>query len=258
MEGITTTQTLITVYGEYQVKLDSINIVKSYKGGKTLRIIFKELNPDLSGGLPTTSGYSGVRIDGYDLFTNFGLLVENVKNFEIPQLTASRQTTYKSNALSRYRQPPEIDVKVSGIYASKAEMTTKINQLNALLAKEGLRHFVHKGKGFQCYMTEGYKVDITRLRVSVSLKLKVMAEYNIEAIIQEVLNRIELEARPQSDLAVTDDQSAAFVKNKDTFKAADSGKLNGQAASYYAKDSDVSGLRSTDFAALLEQATPDL
>src|SRR5690606_13791827 len=146
-----------TQYGDYQVRLDEIRILKSFKEGKTIQLRFRELNPDLSGGLPTSSGLTGVRIDGYDLFTNFGLLVENVKNFEVPKLSNSRETTDKTNILSRYRRPPEIDVKINGIYASKAEMTTKISSLNALLAKEGLRHFVHRGKGFQVYVTEGYK-----------------------------------------------------------------------------------------------------
>lgn len=246
LEAITTTETLTTDYGDFAVKLDDINIVKSYKGGKTLKITFTELNPDLSGGLPTSSGVTGVRIDGYDLFTNFGLLVENVQNFEVPKLKPSRETTYKSNALSRYRTPPEILVKVNANYASKAEMSTKISSLNALLAKPGLRHFVHNGTGFQVTITDGYKVDIKRMHVGITLKLKVMAEYNIEAIVQEVMNRVELEARPQSDLSITDTGNVSFIKGKDTFKAANSEKLGGNPSSYYAKEKELEDLREMD------------
>ena len=246
LKAIKDTRTLSTAYGDYQVKLNEVNIIKIHKGGKSLRLVFIELNPDLSGGLPTTSGAGGVRIDGYDLFTNFGLLVESVKKHQVPDLKSSKETTYQTNALSRYRTPPEILVKVNANYASKAEMSAKINSLNALLAKEGLRHFVHNGTGFQVYLTDGYKVDIKRNHVGITLKMKVMAEYNIEAIVQEVLNRIELEARPQSDLMMEDETHPAFVLGKGQFKAADSYKLDGKEASHFAKESEIEEARSVN------------
>ena len=255
LEAIIDTKTLTTDFGNYQVRLDEINVLKSHKGGKTLKIVFVELNPDLSGGLPTTTGLEGVSIDGYDLFTHFGLLVENVKNFESPDLKASKETTYKSNALSRYRTLPEITVKVNANYASKAEMSTKINALNALLAKEGMRHFVHRGIGFQCYLPDGYKVDIKRLHVGITLKMKVMAVYNVVALVQEVINQMELQARPQSDLNEADVNQASYIKGKDTFKAADSDKLNGQTADFYAKEAEIKATRDFDFAAELETGT---
>lgn len=255
LRDVTDNADLVTDYGTYSVRLDELRIIRSYKGGKTLKIIFKELNPDLSGGLPTSTGLDGVRIDGYDLFTNFGLLVEEVKKFEVSKLKPSRETTYKSNPLMRYRQPPEIEVKVNANYASKADMTTKIKALNALLAKPGLRHFVHKGTGFQCMIDEGFKVNFKRLLVSINLKLKVMAEYNIEAIVQEVLNRVELEARPQSDLLQTDNTQADFIKGKDTWKAADSDKLDGQDSTHYAKESEMAGARDLDLSNRIETNT---
>lgn len=244
--GITQNTSLVTDYGTFTVRLDSIKIVRSYKGGKTLKIVFKELNPVLSGGLPTTTGLNGVRIDGYDLFTNFGLLVESVRKFEIPRLKQTRATLYKSNGIMGYRTPPEIDVKVNANYASKVDMTTKIQSLNALLAKPGLRHFVHNGTGFQCMIDDGYKVDFKRLLVTINIKLKVMAEYNVDAIVQEVINQIELQARPQSDLNETDDTQASFIHGRDTFKAADSSKLDGQSATYYAKESEIEAARTVN------------
>lgn len=255
LESITTEETLSTVYGDFQAKLNQIKVLKDYKGVKTLNIEFIELNPDLSGALPNVSQIDGIRIDGHDLFSEFGLLIENVKGFDAPELKESRETSNKINALSEYRQPPEIEVKVNGIYASKAEMKSKISELNKLFAKEGLRHFVNKGDGYQCYLTDGHKVTIKKNWVSVTLKLKVMSWYNIEAIVQEVLDRVELEARPQSDLSVTDDTQPDYVKGKSTFKAADSNKLNGQTADYYAKEADLNPVKNFDLAQQLEDGT---
>jgi len=255
LEEITTEETLSTDYGDFQVKLNQLKILKDYKGVKTLSLEFIELNPNLSGALPNVSQLDGIRLDGHDLFSEFGLLVENVNGFDAPELKASRETTDKTNALSEFRQTPEINVKVNGIYASKAEMSTKITELNKLFAKEGLRHFVYAGYGYQCYCTDGYKITINKNWVSINLKLKVMNWYNIEAIVQEVLNQLELEARPQSDLSVTDDTQADYVKGKDTFIAADSNKLNGKAANYYAKESDLSPVKNFDLAQQLEDET---
>lgn len=246
LQGITGDAELVTDYGTYLVRLDELKIVRSYKGGKTLKIVFKELNPVLSGGLPTTTGLDGIRIDGYDLFTNFGLLVENVKKFEISKLKPSRETTYKTNPLMRYRQPLEIDVKVNANYASKADMTTKIKSLNALLAKPGLRHFVHNGTGFQCMIDQGYTVKFKRLLVSINLRLKVMAEYNVEALVQRVINEVEIAARPQSDLSQTDSSQASYIQGRDTFTAANAAKLGNQLPDFYAKESEIEAARNAD------------
>lgn len=244
LEVITDTRPLVTEYGTYQVRFDEMKVVKSYKGGKTLQLKFLELNPDLSGGLPTSSGSTSIRIDGYDLFVQFGLLVQETTFHEIEKLKSSKETTYKSNFLSIYRKPQELNVKVTGIYASKAEMTTKINALNATLAKEGLRHFYYKGEGFQCYIDDGFKVDVKRLRVTINLKLKVSIMYNFDEIVQAVIDRVNIQVNPQSDLAVTDNTKPEYIKGKDTFKAADSAKLNGQPDTFYAKESELAAART--------------
>tara|TARA_B100000378_G_scaffold217927_1_gene181164 strand:- start:7436 stop:8437 length:1002 start_codon:yes stop_codon:yes gene_type:complete len=256
LRAITGNQTFETEYGNYQVRLDRIEVKKSYKTGKSLQIIFVELNPDLSGPLPTASpAKSKVKIDGYDLLANFGLLVESAELSEISKLKASSQTVFQTNYLSVYREPQELEVKVNGIYASKAEMTIKINALNRLLAKEGIRFFEYHDRGFQAYMTEGYKVDIKRKLVTLTLKLNVMVDYNIDAIVQRVIDEVNIQVNPQSDLSITDSQDPSYIKGRDTFKAADSAKLNGQSASYYAKDSELEAVRTTDYADRLENAT---
>jgi len=150
LETITTNQTLVTAYGNYTVRLDSIEITEKYKQGLSVKITFVELNPNLAGSLPTKSDSSGVSIDEYDLFTSFGLLVEEVIGFEIPSLNSSNETTYKTNALSKFREPPTVNVKVNGIYANKTDMTASIKSLNHILALPGLRHFSHNGTGYQC------------------------------------------------------------------------------------------------------------
>lgn len=256
LSAITETEPLVTEYDTYQVRFNRLEIKKHYSGGKALQIFFIELNPDLSGSLPTASpGHSKIKIDGYDLLSNFGLLVENTKLNEVSMLKESRQTAYKSNYLSVYRQPQELQVRVNGIYASKAEMTTKISALNRLLAKEGIRYFEYHNQGYQCYMTDGYKVDIKRKLVSLTINLKVMVQYNIDEIVQRVIDEVNIQANPQSDLLVTDDQDPAFIKGKDTFKAANSNKLNGEEAAFYAKDSDLKAVRDEDLAARLENST---
>tara|TARA_R110002020_G_scaffold318905_4_gene534529 strand:- start:1096 stop:2313 length:1218 start_codon:yes stop_codon:yes gene_type:complete len=239
LEQITTEETLSTEYGDFQVKLNQVKILKDYKGVKTLSIEFLELNPNLSGALANVAQLDGVRLDGHDLFSEFGLLVENVNGFDAPELKAAQQTTDKINALSEFRQPPEINVKVNGIYASKAEMSAKITELNKLFAKEGLRHFVYGGYGYQCYCTEGYKITINKNWVSINLKLKVMSWYNIEAIVQEVIDRVEIGIRPQSDLSETDNSKPEFVFGKETFIAADSSKLGGELPEFYENKVDA-------------------
>src|SRR5690606_25608759 len=122
LRNTTTTELLTTDYGNYQCKLSTIDIVKDYRNqGKTVKIGFVELNPDLSGGLPSTIGDASVRIDGYDLI-NFGLLVQKVNGFDVPKLQGSKQTAYKNNYLSIFREAPEVEVKVAGVYVSKADM----------------------------------------------------------------------------------------------------------------------------------------
>jgi hypothetical protein len=255
LEAIRTEEELVTEYGTYNVKLSALNVEKSYKGGKTLKIKFKELNPDLNAAIPTTTGQSSVRIDSLDLFVNFGLLVEKFTLFEIPELKNSRETSFKTNYLSLYRQPEEIAVKVHGIYASKAEMSTKISGLNALLAKPGLRHFVKNGDGFQCYAAEGHKVTIKKNRVEINLKLRVMMYYNIEEIVTEVLNRVTIEANPQSSLIQTDVNAPDYIKGKDTFVAADAAKLGNQLPAFYAKESEIKDSRELDLAGEIDNNT---
>lgn len=255
LEAITSEELLVTEYGSYLVKLDDLIIEKSYKGGKLLKIKFKELNPDLSAAIPTTTGESSTRIDSLDLFVNFGLLVEKFTLFEIPSLKSSRQTSYKNNFVSVFREPPEIDVKVNGIYANRAEMKTKLSGLNALLAKPGLRNFVKNGDGFQCYAPEGFKVTIKRNRVEINLKLRVMAYYNIEEIVIEVLNRVTIESNPQSSLISSDPAAPDYIKGKETFVAADALKLGSQLPAFYAKESEVKALRDLDLAAEIDTNT---
>jgi len=239
LEEVTTKETLSTPYGDFQVKLYQLKILKDYKGVKTLSIEFVQLNPDLSGPLPNVSQLDGIRLDGHDLFSEFGLLVENVNGFNAPELKSARETSDKLNALSEFRQPPEINVKVNGIYASKADMQTKVTELNRLFAKEGLRHFVNAGYGYQCYCTDGYKVSINKNWVSIDLKLRVMSWYNIEALAQEIIDRVEIGIRPQSDLSETDNTKPEYVFGKENFVASDSEKLNGQPAEFYEKKVDA-------------------
>lgn len=256
LRAITTTQTLETIYGNYQVRFDRLEEKKTYKTGKQLQLFFIELNPDLSGPLPTAApSRSRVKIDGFDLFSNFGLLVESTELHEVSKLKASKQTAHKNNYLSVYREPQELRVRVNGIYASKAEMTTKISALNRLLAKEGIRFFEHKNKGYQCYITDGYKVDIKRKLVSLTINLKVMVDYNIDQLVQRIIDEVNIQVNPQSDLSVTDTEDPAFVKGKTTFKAANSAKLDDHEASYFAKDADLKAVRDLDLAARLEENT---
>src|SRR5690606_5525456 len=42
LETIKATQTLTTQYGDYQVRLDEIRILKSFKEGKTIQLRFRE------------------------------------------------------------------------------------------------------------------------------------------------------------------------------------------------------------------------
>lgn len=259
LEDVTGEADLVTEYGTHSVKLDQVKVVRSFKGGKTLKLIFLELNPDLSGGLPTLSeGDASVRIDGYDIFARFGLLVEKVNLFGAEKLKQSIETRHKKNLISVFREPETLEVKINGIYASKSDMTSKVNEFNKLLAKEGLRHFIYRDYGFQCFCDEGVKVIIYRTRVQFKLKFKVMAYYNYEEIVQEVVNRVNVQENPQSDLAVTDSTDPAFIKSKDTFKAADSFKLEGNNAAFFAKESEIKALRDTDLALNLENLTPNI
>ena len=246
LNAITQTRPLVTEYGTYQVRLDGIQVVKHYKGGKTLKIKFVELNPDLSAELPTSSGSGGVRLDGYDLFVQFGLLVEQATLYEIQQLKNSKETSYKNNFLSIYRKPQELNVKVNGIYASKAEMTTKITQLNALLVKDNLRYFYYRGEEFHCYAVDGHSVKISRNRVEINLKLQVSIMYNFEDLKQKIIDEINIQVNPQSDLSTTDTTDPAYIKGKDTFKAADSDKLDGHDSLYFAKESELADARMVD------------
>jgi len=100
---------------------------------------------------------------------------------------------------------------------------------------------------------KGFKVDINRLHVAINIQLTVIAMYNIDEIVRLVLNEIELQSRPQSDLAITDPLNVSYVKGKTTFKAADSNKLNGQLGAFYAPDSELKAIRETDLSAYLDQ-----
>lgn len=244
--------TLETDYGDFEVALEEVRIRRIYNEGRTLRMTFLEINPDLSGGLPTVTGDDGIRLDGHDLFVQFGLVVEEVKMLEIQRLKSSQDTSFRQNGLSVFREPQQLEVKVHGNYASKSEMSAKIQSLNALLAKPGMRHFSYKGDGFQCYITEGHTADIRGTLVTINLKLRVMAYYDIEQIVKEVVDRITLMERPQSDLMETDPEDPAFVRGKDQFVSQDSQKLDGKSANYYARESEIKNLRDADLAAEME------
>ena len=255
LRQITTTEVLETEYGNYNVRLDKVQVLKNYKQGKSLKITFQELNPELSSDLPTTTGNSSVRIDGMDLFVNFGMLIENTILHEIAELKTSSQTTFKNNFLSVYRKPQELNIKLNGIYASKAEMTSKVQALNALLAEEGLRHFIYHGDGFHCYLTDGCKVNIKRKRVVLTLKLKVSIMYNLQEIVDAVVDQVNIQTNPQSSLAVTDTTDPAYIHGKDTFVAEDSKKLGGNLPDFFGKEAEIKALRDKDLASDLETQT---
>lgn len=82
-----------------------------------------------------------------------------------------------------------------------------------------------------------------------------MSYYNFEEIVQEVVNRVVIQANPQSDLSVTNTEDPAFVKGKDTFKAADSYKLDGNNIEFFAKASDIRALEDMNLAEDLEEQT---
>lgn len=172
LEGMTGDKELVTAYGVNTVRLDSVQTTKNYNGGKTLKLTFKELNPVLSGGLPTVDGTDEIRIDGYGLFSTFGILVETVNLHDLSKLKSSGLTTFKTNTISVFREPQTLEIKVNGIYASQAEMSAKITALNSLLAKEGYRHFVYEGEGYQCFCDQGFKVQISRSVASADISLK--------------------------------------------------------------------------------------
>lgn len=172
LESIVGDHPLETVYGTNIVRLDSVRTVREYNPGKTLQITLKELNPDLSGGLPTVTGDDEVRIDGHGFFSVFGLLVESVKLHDLSRLKNSAVTSFKSNTISVFREPQTLEIKVNGIYASSVEMTQKISALNSLLAKEGYRHFVFEGEGYQCFCDQGFSVRINGTTASAEIPLK--------------------------------------------------------------------------------------
>lgn len=253
LRTITTEETLSTPYGDYLVKLDTIQIIKSYDhNSKMLKIIFQEHNPNLNSELPLTPLSEGIRLDGYDLFQSFGILIEKVELPTVPQLTLSTTTLYHDKVLSIYRKPAHLELKVNGIYASEAEMSSKLQALNTILAKEGIRSFVYDGNQYQCLVTDGYKVKRSKNRIEIKIKLDVLMLYNLEEITQEVINRIEIQARPQADLNQSDPAQASYVLGRDTFKASDSAKLDGQLPSYYAKQSEIDAVNNKDFAGDLE------
>jgi len=66
---------------------------------------------------------------------------------------------------------------------------------------------------------------------------------------------VNIQTNPQSDLTSSDISAPEYIKGKDTFKAADSAKLNGQSAAFYAKDSEMKELRDYDMSAALEAGT---
>lgn len=255
LRNAVTTETLTTDYGNYSCKISNIDVVKDFKGsGKTVKMTFIELNPDLSGGLPNVVGDGNVRIDGHD-FIDFGLLIKSVNGFDVPSLQNSKQTSFESNYLSVFRNPPTVTITMNGIYVSKAEMASKINSFNKTLSNPGLRHFVHDGYGYQCYCPDGFSVNVKGKLVSITAKLTVMSSYNIDEIVQLVIDQITIIGSPQSDLSVTDTNDPAFVKGKPTFKAADSDKLDGNDSTYFAKEGEMAGIRNEDFAADLETQT---
>lgn len=253
LRNITTEETLSTPYGDYLVKLDVIDITKNYtQNTKMLKIIFQEQNPNLTSALPLTPSAAGVRIDGFDLFSSFGILVESVNLPTVSQLNISSDTMYHDKTLSIYRKPAKMEIKVNGIYASEIEMSDKIQALNAILAKEGIRSFVYNGIQYQCLVTDGHKVKRTKNRVEIKLKLEIMLLYNLDEITQAVIDQIEIQARPQADLNETDDTKASYVLGVSTFKAADAAKLDGQLPAFYAKQTEIDAVNAKDFAAELE------
>lgn len=168
---------LSTSYGNYTVNLKQVVKSKTYNSHNyaLLQLVFYENNPTFLETLPTALGGTGTKIDGYDLRSDFGIIVSKAQfNNELAEAKLSAKTTYQvPRLLTPFRKLKVMQLDCVVPFDTIQELTEKTAKLKKLLSKSGLRILSLKNKNYNCFLTDGFTVNKFDTYVKFTVKLNV-------------------------------------------------------------------------------------
>lgn len=162
-------------FGTFNVKLKEAIKTKNYNDSfVAYDFLFTEEKSSFISEKPVAIGGTGISIDEYDLFNDFGVLVKSVKsNDNIPSLKISNVTVETPiTVLSNYRELKKIEFDC--VIIRDGNEVPNINNLKKILSGSGLRSISYKNNLYSSFLTEGFNVSIKRKTLSFSLRLNVI------------------------------------------------------------------------------------
>lgn len=186
LESLPNEFVLNTYFGGFTVNLKqaikSRNFTSKYA---KIRLDFVENAPQFtSSNIGVAIGGNGIKIDGFDLFNDFGIIVTNIKRSDnIPLLKSLEITTFNSSKpYSEYRNWKGIELSCVKIYESKDELRETTEKFKKLLSQSGFRELIFDNQTFKCFISEGFKIQF---RGSNTIRFKLVL--NTEEIPESIL-----------------------------------------------------------------------
>ncbi|MDB0600335.1 hypothetical protein PL373_04090 [Tenacibaculum maritimum] len=182
LKGLPEVFALETKYGMFNVKLKQVIKTKGFteKFAK-LKLIFNENIPSFitdSIGIPT--GGDGATIDNFNFFNDLGIIVSEAKFIEdIPILKQSNITVFNtSKPFTENRTLRTVLFSCSIPYSIPLELRETTDKIKKILSQEGTREVYYKGRGYSCFLSEGFNVKFYgRGLVKLNIKLNIATNF---------------------------------------------------------------------------------
>lgn len=121
----------------------------------------------------SASGGTGYLISGYNLRSDFGIVVSSISNkLSIPAMIEVKTTAFYSNPI--YRGAKDINISCTMLAVNVSDLTNKMGRLHGLLAQPGLKILTYPdGTTTNVYSKNGFSVSgITEYSCQFTLTLR--------------------------------------------------------------------------------------
>jgi len=166
-------------YGNYIVKLkEAENILSSYFVTK-LTVVLQEKIPVFNAVPKTAIGGTGIVIDGFDLWKDFGIKVSKISSWDyLPGLKGVNTTIFNtSKKISNHRDLKILEFECSMPFKSISQMNETIERLKKLLSQDGFRVLNLKSQYYNAFFTKGFAVSIFKNHVKFNLQFNLIQSF---------------------------------------------------------------------------------
>ncbi|MBS9774575.1 MAG: hypothetical protein KGV59_05395 [Tenacibaculum sp.] len=162
-------------YGNYKVTIKEIRTQRYVSGNAKLNIYLNERLPKFTDKLKPAKSGKELSIDGYDLRSSFGFVVNSIKTLDyLPELKPLNITTFNtSSPFSDFRGFKTFEFQITKSFSDSSELTETTEQFKKILSKSNFRNVISQGKTYKCFLTNGFDVKINKNHASFNVKLNI-------------------------------------------------------------------------------------